>query len=195
MNGKLTKDSLLTRGALAKALGVSIQEVQRRLRVGSLVPHTHRGTEPVFTYAQYEEQRMLSRKRMNQAAPSTAAAVEYSGEDASVVFKALREGKTLDDIVIEASVHPLVVRAAAEAFAQLRGGLFVSAACMSELEKMPIDGEFPVQGDVQLIEMLRGALIDTACSECRKRKRKVCLACAKSLARKGKGREEDDDVD
>ena len=182
----------MSRAGLAKAMGVSLQEVQRRMRVGTLVAHTHRGGEPLFTYNQLEEQRMLSRKKVSQANPGTVT-IEYTGDDASVVFKALREGKTLDDIVVDHSVHPLVVKAAAEAFAQLRGGFFVSSESSRDLEKLPIDGEFPVQTGTQLVEMLRGALTDVACSECQKKTRKVCLACARNLARKGRGQSGDED--
>lgn len=174
----------MPRAGLAKALGVSLQEVQRRLRVGSLVPHSHRGSEPLFTYGQLEEQRMLSRRRTTAA--QGPAPVEFSGDDASIVFKALREGKALDDIVIDSSVHPLIVRAASEAFAQLRGGLFLSAEHMREIEKMPIDGEWPVQGAKQFVDMLRGVLEETSCEKCKRKARKVCLVCARNLARKGK---------
>lgn len=193
MKNQLANDTLMTRAGLAKALGVTVQEVQRRLRIGSLVPHSHRGTEPMFTYGQLEEQRMLSRKRTTVGAAQGPAPVEFSGDDASIVFKALREGKALDDIVIESSVHPLIVKAASEAFAQLRGGLFLSVEHMRELEKMPIDGEWPVQSAKHLVDMLRGALEETSCEKCKKKARKVCLVCAKNLARKGKTVAEDED--
>lgn len=178
-------DTLLTRGQMAQRLGVSIQEVQRRLRVGTLKPYMKRGKEPLFHTGQLEEQRMLSRRRT--AEPGKEPVVDFTGKDASTVFKALRDGKTLDDIVVDYAVHPLIVKAAAEAFAQLRGCLFVSSDRLRDLEKLPIDGEWPVQTDTQLVKMLREALTEAACSECKKRTRKVCLACAKSLARKGKG--------
>lgn len=190
---EVTDDTLLTRGQLAQKLGVSFQEVNRRLRVGALKPYLKRGKEPIFHVGQLEEQRMLSRKRTVE--PGREAVVDFTGKDAATVFKALREGKALDDIVIEHGVHPLIVKAASEAYAQLRGSLFVSAERMRELEKMPIDGEWPIQNDVQLIEMLRGALEESSCEKCKRKTRKVCLACAKSLARKGKHAASDDVVE
>lgn len=176
--------SLLTRGQLAQKLGVSFQEVNRRLRVGSLKPYLKRGKEPLFHTGQLEEQRMLSRKRT--AEPGKEAVVDFTGKDAATVFKALREGKALDDIVIEHAVHPLIVKAASEAFAQLRGSLFLSAEFLRELEKLPIDGEFPVTSSEALAVMLRDALVEGACGECKRKTRKVCLACARNLARKGR---------
>lgn len=183
--------TLMTRGQLALKLGVSYQEIARRLRVGSLKPHMKRGKEPLFHSGQLEEQRMLSRKRT--AEPGKEIPIDYTGKDASTVFKALREGKTLDEIVIEYGVHPLIVKAASDAFAQLRGGFFVSSDSARALERLPIDGEFPVQTGEQLIELLRAALEEAACEECQKKTRKVCLACARNLARKGRKTEEGED--
>lgn len=188
---ELNDDTLLTRGQLAQKLGVSFQEVNRRLRVGSLKPHMKRGKEPLFHVGQLEEQRMLSRKR--SAEPGKEVQIDYTGKDASTVFKALRDGKTLDEIVVEHAVHPLIVKAASDAFAQLRGGFFVSSDSARALEKLPIDGEFPVQTGEQLIEMLSTALEEAACEECQKKTRKVCLACARNLARKGRKTEEGED--
>ncbi len=187
------KDGLLTKANMAERLSVSLQEINRRLRVGSLRPHVKKGKEELFHPRQVDEQRMLSRRRFH-AEPGKEPVIDFSGKDASTVFKALREGKALDDIVIEFTVHPFIVKAAAEAFAQLRGGLYISADKMKELEKMPIDGEWPIQSDTQFMEMLQGALEESACEGCKKKKRKVCLGCARSLARKGKvlsGEDED----
>lgn len=181
---EMSDANLLTRGTLAKALGVSIQEVNRRLRVGSLKPYIRRGKEPLFHTGQLEEQRMLSRKRT--AEPGKESIVDFTGKDASTVFRALREGKALDDIVIEHAVHPHIVKAAAEAFAQLRGCLFLPAEFVRELEKLPIDGEFPVTSSDALAEMLRSALVENSCTECNRKTRKVCLGCARTLARKGR---------
>lgn len=175
--------SYLTRGQLAQRLGVSVQEIQRRLRVGSLKPHLHRGKEPIFHSGQLEEQRMLSRRRT--AEPGKEAVIDFTGRDAATVFKALREGKALDAIVIEHAVHPHIVKAAAEAYAGLRDSLFVGPEIVRELEKLPLDGEFPIRTGNQLLDMVRDALTEAACVECQKKTRKVCLACSRSLARKG----------
>ena len=140
----------------------------------------------MFTYGQLQEQRMLSRKRMAPTTSPTVEEVQYNGEDAAVVFSCLDENMTLPHIVVHHKIHPDAVMAAARAYQRMQGGLMLSGSFVSRLEKLPLDGEFPVQTENQLLEMLQSALTDTACSECQKRTRKVCLACARSLARKGK---------
>lgn len=194
-SGKLTVEEeytgLLTKAALAKRLGVGIKEINRRIRTGSLREMKRVRGALLFHPDQVEEQKLLTRTRTNVAKKEQLDTVEYSGEEASTVFRALHAGKTLHEIVIENTLHPAIVEAASRAYAHLQGGLYLTGKYMAELEKLPIDGEFPVSGGEQLVEMLREALTETACAECKRKARKVCLGCARSLARKGKRAEDE----
>jgi len=185
-------EKLLTKAALAQRLGVGIKEINRRLRTGALREYRKRAGALYFHPSQVEEQKLLSKSRPNTKKEHLDT-VEYSGDEAAVVFRALGEGKTLLSIVIESCLHPAVVEAAARAFAQLQGGLHLGAASLREMEKLPMDGEFPIQSEQQFVEMLRSALEEAACGECQKKTRKVCLACARNLARKGRKTEDGED--
>lgn len=191
--GKLTDEEeykgLLTKPAFAKRLGVGIKELNRRIRTGSLREFKKSRGALLFHPDQVEEQKLLTRTRPN-AKKEHLDTVEYSGEEAAVVFRALADGKSLHDIVVGTELHPVVVEAASRAYAKLRNGLFIGGGELAEIEKLPIDGEFPVQSGLQLVDMLRASLLDNACEECKRKARKVCLACARNLARKGRRTED-----
>lgn len=178
---------LLTKRSLAHHLSVSVQEINRRMRLGNLKAYKTQKGVAFFHPDQVEEQRSYARGKNKVVTSEVKTVVEYTGEEAAVVFRELQAGSSLTNIVVEKMIHPAVVRAASEAFSQLQGCLFLGEDTLRAIEKLPLDGEFPIQTGSQLVEILKEAFREKACIKCQKKTRKVCLGCAQGLARKGRG--------
>jgi hypothetical protein len=169
---------MLTRAQVATRLGISLAEVKRRERVGLIEPaavnakgwHLYASTQ--LDYIRNCTANASQRRRLGER-----DAIAYSGEEAAQVFAALDSGLALKECVKRFAIHPSIIEAIAAAWARLDEGLFVSGEVMSELNRLPLNGTFPVTGDRELLNILKDAATEL-CVQCGSRARQVCAQCA-----------------
>lgn len=102
----------------------------------------------------------------------------YSNMEATQVLVMIRDGISPTDIVLRTGLHPAVVQTIRRDAAALEGGLYIPKDVMDLINKLPLDGTFPVTSSRQIIDMLMSAVKVLECSRCGKRPRsKICKDC------------------
>lgn len=109
----------------------------------------------------------------------------YSGEEASRIFKALEEGISPVQIVIQEAVHPSKVNRAEFDWRVMKGHLWLSSEALRFIEALPLQGERPIRDEAQLVRMLEMNVkpIEPAkCGRCMGRPARICADCANGAA-------------
>ena len=109
--------------------------------------------------------------------------ITYSSQEAVGVFRLLREGRTLEEIVLEKEFHPALVQVIAKDYQAVSGAILITKPVVDEINKLSesgLDGSFPVRSGEEILELLKEAA-DQRCSGCGKRKRsQLCGRCVRS---------------
>jgi hypothetical protein len=177
-----TGEDLIKRQEVADILGVTVSEVRRRERIGTLRPKRRdsRGVW-LFDRGEVEEQR----KPKGASRLTRKSADPFTPEEAKAVFDALDAGKTLVQCVCECLILPTTVELIATAYARLSGGMYVRKEAMDAINVMPLEGTFPLKADTDLVAVLKTASADT-CKKCNTRARVYCKPCAFKAAERVK---------
>jgi len=189
---KMGTAGFLTRGEVAKRLGVTVSEVRRREALGKIKPT---GRSP-HGWVLYSEQDLIGqplgkdvKKRVvrgTEKAPRPVLNAKFTSEEALQVYRLLRHGKNLIDAVMDTGLHPEVVESIAESYSKMSGGIFLTKAQMEQIEAMPLEGTFPLQGGDELVQVIRDACSET-CKACAKRARAYCKVCLQQFRNAGDG--------
>lgn len=183
MPAKIEHEPLFTRKEAADYCKVTVQEFRRRENCGYIVSCGD-GARGLRLYKQSSIEEMLSGKtgwigRRGQAAARTITA---SVQVVKSVFAELQGGATLLDIVMKLDVMPDQAVLIAEAYAKVTNTLFVSHEIMERINRLPLEGDFPLKSDAELFDVLRKTTED-ACRRCSKNARLFCKKCASAWRR------------
>ena len=106
------------------------------------------------------------------ATPPAAPALRYSAEDGVRVFELLRDGKTLEDIVLTTRVHPLVVKTISLDYDDLTGSIHLPKDIVARLNALGNDGKlpgaFPLRDATDVFAIVELCAADRTCSTCEK---------------------------
>lgn len=198
--------ALFTRGEAARNLGVSIAEIRRRERLGHLkpvgqdphgwplfreadvtascnAPPPRRGRPPkpqpqVLTVGKevvaVKPAETRERYGMNEA--TTAAfqrLIDESGRREDDGF----DGDTLLDIVQSLRIHPRVMESIAMDYARLKGCILLLKPHVDTLNRMPVEGDFPLEDADAIVKAVGLALREAMCESCGNRPKRVCRSC------------------
>jgi hypothetical protein len=114
---------------------------------------------------------------------SAKPAFLYTGTTAQIIFMLLREGKSIADIVIEKGIHPDVVHATANKYAELSGGLFLSSDEKKLLEEFMLA---PVQmkTGAEIVTLAKkNAAARITCTQCFAHAAGYCESCVTAFVR------------
>ncbi len=175
----------VTREQLAERLGVTVSEIRRRESMGRLKPDK-RGKGGQTLYRETVVQRMLTpiRPKTVKGAMEEASyrkIYTYYAADAERVFPMLRDKVPLADIVIATKLHPGVVQAILEEYVIMTGSMLISGPVMAEINNLPMDGNFPLANDEELLELLKSCGM-SLCTMCKRKPQSICKGCAVVLA-------------
>lgn len=176
------KKRLLNRAEFAKEVGISVSEVRRRERQGYLSP-VARGRRRAALYSSgqvkffkdvltgkvHDDSKLQLVKQLQS--------ITYTAEEGTEVFELLRDGLTFDKIVLKTRIHPRSVQAIVHDYAAMVGGLVLSGNAISSINSLPLDANFPIEDEDQILKLLQAASTD-GCSRCNKRPKNICLHCA-----------------
>jgi hypothetical protein len=175
------RTDLLSIQQFAHRVGVPASEVLRNHQEGYFLAAVGggkgRGKQRLYAPEQVAEYKQMLKAREPQAVSHLLDKVPYSAEDAQRAFQALREGKTLAEIVLEKGIHPDVAMAIGQAWQRLTGAIFISGETLQKISGLALTGPLPVKNEDDLFEVLRIAADDTACTACKKSARTLCKKC------------------
>lgn len=183
----------LSRPEFAQRVGLSVSEIRRKESLGLLTP-ARRARYNTAYYGEKEvalvlemrraDARAKNRRQLNKTAyalpdalPEKGGLAEYNKEDACAVFAMLQAGERLDKIVTALSLHPQIVRVAAADFAVMSNSFVIRGHVMEQINKLPLDGVFPIESDEELLEILKTVSYGT-CTLCKSKPRSICRHCA-----------------
>ena len=190
-------DPLLNTAKAAALLGMSVSELKRRADRGDVACEVDargwrwfsadalrrmRAAERTPS-ASYERTRGPAGEDGAAAPPPARLRRPYPGKLAQEVFKLLEEGVRAVDIVVRLGVHPKMVEAMREDWAQLKGGFFVNEQEREMIEGLPFNGERPIADVARLVVLLGNALRSGGlCVCCHSRRARVCSTCTSEVA-------------
>lgn len=105
---------------------------------------------------------------------------EYSTTEALKVIELLETGMSMDRVFLAVKLHPVIVQSIQRDWARMQGGVFVPQPILDEINRLPLEGQFPISSARELYEVLELASKEKKCGQCKKRAiSHTCLACAK----------------
>lgn len=144
----------------------------------------------LFSESQIEEVKQHLQMRVPKNRESSTSSLisqtsvaYFEADVAARVFKELDLKKHPADIVQELVIHPDIVKSIFLAWKDLRGGLYIPQAIMDKINKLPLEGSFPVRTPEQLLQNLEESAAATLpqCGKCKKNYRELCRTCAELL--------------
>ncbi len=177
----------IERKTVSDMLGVTISGL-RRLEQRGVIRAVRQNKQGHWQYSRAQVSALAASRAipgsMDGAPGLTRKSAEpYTPEEAGRVFEALDNGKTLIQCVKECGVMPLAVEALAVVHARMSGFLFVGKESLDIINQLPLEGTFPLQGEQDLVDVLKKAASDV-CKSCNTRARVFCKGCAIKAARK-----------
>lgn len=184
VKGVFVPAGFYTRQMVAEKLEISVSEVRRRERMGILKPSgkNEHGWQ-LFSEADVENASM-TRAENARARVGDYFLPHFTAEEASTVYTLLDEGKRLVDIVKSTCLHPTVIEDIFESYKRLNGGLFITPDTLGKMNQLPLEGNFPIETEGQLLTIMMTAAEDCVCTECKKKPRTLCKGCGVSMGRR-----------
>ncbi len=174
-----------TKRQAAKKLGMSDSVFKRRQRLG-MYPPTKVDKNGWQWFSEEDVRRFKGETYKGQLPPASRNArasdheqTSYSDKECTDVFRALNEGKNPADIVAGLGVHAMKVKAIYAIWTELRELVALSGEEVRAIEKLAVDGVWPVKTGEQLVKNLTDMASKRRCGSCGKRSAQVCRACAR----------------
>jgi hypothetical protein len=88
---------------------------------------------------------------------------------------------SLPKIVLLVGLHPTVFDSIYREYKKLSGSVLVSEEIMAEINKLSLDGDFPVKTGEELLAVMKLAAGDPKCALCKQRPpQNICNKCAQA---------------
>lgn len=105
---------------------------------------------------------------------------EYTAHESHQVFALLSQGVSLTDIHLRVRLHPVIILAVQRDWARMHGAMIVPLDVIEEINKLPLEGTFPITTPKELYDILLLASQEKKCGQCKVRPiAHTCLACTK----------------
>ena len=102
--------------------------------------------------------------------PLMTAAMHYSAEDGVRVFELLHAGKSLEQIILQTRIHPLIVKAIRADYDDITGSVHLPRDIVDRLNDFGragrLPGAFPVRSSEDVITVVELCAVDRTCSTC-----------------------------
>lgn len=197
-----TPEGYVTRRTLCEKVGLTDKQF-RALAVDRVIASDGVNGGGYAIYKTSTVERLLTMKgegtlfrRMASATTTSSAATpsaSYSAEEGVRVFELLRDGKSLEEIILTTRIHPLLVKAIRIDYDDITGSIHLSRDIVSQLNdfgsagKLP--GGFPLRDANDIFSVMELCAIDRTCSTCEANPAltscESCLVHARRAARTG----------
>jgi hypothetical protein len=102
----------------------------------------------------------------------------YDAEQSQNVFRMLKEGRELRDVVIETGILPDVLDEIIKAYERLTSTIFLSKATVDRLSALFVVN-FPIDGEDALMDVVEAASSEHKCIRCKARQGRICMGCSR----------------
>lgn len=201
IRAKVPHGEIFNRARAAEYLGLTVAELRRREQDGIYPMHIDRRGWHWFSEAELKalfsngiskavkgfpevKYKPLGEqlKKPEKRSASTESGAQDDSEDAKKIFAEMKKGTHPTDIVLDLGLSPHVVRRVTAIWREMREQIVFTDAQRIDLEKLPLQGEFPVRSSEHLLEMLKKTFATpTLCGRCGKGKARICVDCASAL--------------
>lgn len=107
-------------------------------------------------------------------------ACEYTTTEAYEIMSRLKKNMPMHEIFLETKLHPVIIQSVQRDWARMHQGMFLSKDDLDDINKLPLEGSFPITTPRELYEVLLIASKDKPCGQCNQRPRSgTCLSCAR----------------
>lgn len=103
----------------------------------------------------------------------------YMPEEGVSVFKLLKAGRPLEDIVLATGIHPAAIRMIVRDYQMMTGVIVLPKHFVDQINQLPIDATLPVTNAEEVYALIVDATKEKPCGGCRKRSKGLCNICAK----------------
>lgn len=196
-----TPEGYVTRKTLCEKVGLTDKQF-RALAVDRVVTSDGVNGGGYAIYKTSTVERLLTMKgegslfrRISNATASTSAAppATYSAEDGVRVFELLRDGQSLEAIILSTKIHPLVVKAIRIDYDDITGSIHLTRDIVDQINDFGsagrLPGGFPLHDANDVFSVLELCAIDRTCSTCETNAALTscegCLVQARRTARTG----------
>lgn len=139
-----------------------------------LAVDVHRVAEALVRKKSLPTKTPLPEQEPFREALSTAV---YSSTDSSRMFQELENGAGCIECVIKLGIHPEAARAIYRVWNELRRHVVLFRPELERIEKMGLDGTFPIEDAPGLMDVIESAARERECTACHRRPGTVCRAC------------------
>lgn len=112
---------------------------------------------------------------------SSTVVANYSDVQGVEVFELLGEGRSLEEIIVETRIHPLVVKRIREDYDDITGSIHIPRRVVDQLnafEEKGLPGTFPVKDANAVLDFFQGYALVRACPTCSDRLASIyCTQC------------------
>jgi hypothetical protein len=169
---------LVTRAVAAHILGISKSELIRREKDKIYPCITDASGRKWFDEDTLRNTPPGRRQAIKPLIPKESTTARYSGEVASIVFDGLSRGEELGAIIVTKAIHPEAALAIQEAYARVKGGLYLSKEDLELMGRLPFKATaWPPTKGRDLIALLESLLKAQECVRCHTKQAKVCASC------------------
>ena len=171
--GATLRGANMTRGQVAKTLGVSITAVRKMEDQGRLTPEIGPGRIRYF-----DVQQVQTVTRMRFAEKKTNGTGVVDGNLGADVFARLEAGEPPVQIVIQMRLPPDLVERLAEQHARMHGALLLTRENVDEIGSADLLGARPSSASI-MIAGIRAISAPLKCDRCSKRPAVRCVPCTR----------------
>lgn len=184
-------EGFMTRGMLQDRLGLTMSDIKKLKAVGLLEPVKIMERTGWALYDDSTVDKLRGNSffhKVDKRMPGFGSmSVAYHASESQQVFALLRQERTLIDIQIETGLHPTVVAAIVRDYTELSNAILIDRGMLEEIEKLPLEGTFPIRTARGLVTILRNAAKEHRCVRCQRKRSRFCGACAKEMRKTDPG--------
>lgn len=169
----------ITGARMCEIIGCTMRELEVLRRTG-IIKTAGRNSKNWALYGEEAVYTMVDRrKREGKNLPDIPPPdPNYSTEEALAVFKLVKQGMKLEEVMIETSLHPRVLRAILREYELFAGSIYVFKETVDKMNELPLNGSFPITNGEGIFDVMQLAAQEKKCSRCKRRaKSQLCSGC------------------
>lgn len=187
-------EGMVTRNMILEKSGISVTEFNSFLGRGIFIAKgkTVRGwvyydeREVLLQISEHKQKTVKPEVEQQRLPPASTdgsePAFSYTRDEGLLVFKLLSAGKPLHEVFLESQIHPVILKNIFRDYETFSNCIFVMKDTLDEINKLSLDGPFPVTSSGEILELLKiaSSASDATCKTCSKREPVLCHTCAKA---------------
>lgn len=182
-----------TRSELCDRSGLTLSEYNKLVQRRVLVSKHHNFRDwPLYVEADVAIAVESLQARRQRVEPVTAKRGRsgYNAAQASAVFEAVRQGKSIKSIYFATKIHPDVLNEILDQYEKICGTIFLNERHLEAINACAIEGfELPIRTAADVVKLIRHLTTERRCSVCDERPPSDrCARCVKASAQRARAK-------